>query len=273
MFGWLKKQQKIDMRWAYGALVAYIAMTVVNWLAGSTSVLGGKNTAAVSDSFPNLFAPAGVTFAIWGLIYLLLGLFFFRMFEIWKPKKSAVSNRTLNQVIVMFTASSLLNMVWLLAWQYNLMALSVVVMVGLLLTLIRINQLLASDSYDIKEYALLKLPFSVYFGWITVATIANISAWLVSFGWNGWGMSEGFWMVGVLLVGAAIAMAGLIKNKDWAYGAVFVWAYAGILLKHLADDGWNGRWPSVLAALYIILPVLIITTINVAVKSINKLTK
>ena len=80
-------------------------------------------------------------------------------------------------------------------------------------------------------------------------------------------------MVGVLLAGAAIAMAGLIKNKDWAYGAVFVWAYAGILLKHLADDGWNGRWPSVLAALYIILPVLIITTINVAVKSINKLTK
>ena len=266
MFGFLKKKDKIDMRWAFGALVAYIVMLVVNGLGGSTTLLGGLDTAAVSDSFPNLFAPAGLTFAIWGLIYLLLGLFFFRVFEIWRTKKMAVTNTVINRVLVLFTLSSLLNTLWMFAWQYKVIWLSVILMVGLLITLIMINRELAHKAYGWKEYALTRLPFSVYFGWITVATIANITTWLVSLGWKGEPFSEGTWMVAVLIVGAILGFVTAIRGRDWAYLAVFAWAYAGILFKHLSENGFDGAYPSTLATLYILMPLLIGGTIALALR-------
>lgn len=269
MFGWLKKQEKLDRRWAFGALAAFIAMLVVNWLAGSTELLGGWDTAAVSDAYPNLFAPLGLTFAIWGVIYALLGMFFFRLFEVWKPKKKALPNGVLNQVTVLFTISSVLNMAWLFAWQYNIIWLSVLLMIGLLVSLILINEKISNSVIDQKEAWMVKVPFGVYFGWITVATIANISTWLVSIGWDRFGLSEGFWMVAVLLVGAVIAVVAMMRHSNWAYGAAVVWAYAGILAKHLSATGWNGRWPSVLAALYIILPVLIALSLYITRSHFN----
>lgn len=273
MFGWFKKQEKLDIKWGFAALFAYIIVLVLNWIAGSTTLIGGSNTAGISDSYPNLFAPAGFTFAIWGLIYLLLGLFFFRLFEVWKPKKSAIANRALNNVSKLFALSSLLNIFWLLAWQYKIFWLSVIIMAGLLVTLIQINRLLANSRYSFKEWALVRLPFSVYFGWITVATIANVATWLLSFGWDGFGLSPAVWTVAMLIVGAAIIITTMWKNNDWAYGAVGVWAYAGILAKHLSEEGSNGRLPSLLAALYIILPILIVFTVQFAVKHLTSYAK
>lgn len=266
MFGFLKKKDKVDRRWAFGALVAYIVMLVINGLGGSTTILGGVDTATVSDSYLNLFAPAGLTFSIWGLIYLLLGLFFFRAFEIWRTKKPGVTNAVLNRVLALFTLSSLINTAWMLAWQYNVIWLSVILMAGLLATLIAINRELAHKAYGWKEYALTRLPFSVYFGWITVATIANVSTWLVSMGWKGEPWSEGTWMVAVLIVGAILGTVTAVRQRDWAYLAVFVWAYAGILFKHLSENGFDGAYPSTLATLYILMPLLIGGTIALALR-------
>ena len=261
-----KKQEHVDKRWVMIALVAFVVMLVVNALAGGTTLVGGTDTAAVSDSYPNLFAPAGLTFAIWGVIYLLLGAFFFRAFELWKPKKSAVSNGALNEVVQLFAASSVLNAVWLFAWQYHVVWLSVLVMAALLVTLIYTHRLVAVAGYDWREYIMLRLPFAVYFGWITVATIANVTAWLVSINWDGFGLSDGTWMVAVLLVGASIGLTVALRRKDAAYLAVFVWAYAGILFKHLADDGFNGAYPSTIAALTILLAVFVTVTLRLAVE-------
>ena len=56
-------------------LVAFVLMLLVNGLAGSTTILGGKNTAQISDANPTLITPAGYVFSIWGIIYVLLGVF------------------------------------------------------------------------------------------------------------------------------------------------------------------------------------------------------
>lgn len=261
---WFKKQEKLDTRWQWGALAAFIVMLVVNGLAGSTTLIGGINTAGVSDSYPNLFAPAGITFAIWGVIYALLTAFTVRMFGLMAPKKSPLTNGEFNQVIKLFTVSSVLNMVWLFAWQYKLISVSVVLMIALLVTLLKINSLLRYKPFGVKEYCMVRLPFSIYFGWITVATIANITTWLVSIGWNGAGLSNGTWMVAVLIAGAVIGIMRALVNHDPAYLAVFVWAYAGIMLKHTAANGFNGRHPMTIITLSILLAVFIAVTVQLA---------
>ena len=250
----------INKRWRLYATGAFVAMLVVNGLAGGTTLLGGVDTAAVSDSFPNLFAPAGVTFAIWGVIYSLLLVHLMWQFGL-PGRQTKASVAATNDILPLFTASSVLNFAWIFAWQYQVLWLSVILMLGLLTTLIMIVRRLSAERYSRREWLFVRAPFSVYFGWITVATIANITTWLVSINWDGAGYSDGTWMVAVLLVGAIIGIATAVRNYDWVYLAVFIWAYAGILLKHLSPDAFNGSYPSTIVTITILLPVFIVTSL------------
>jgi hypothetical protein len=87
----------------------------------------------------------------------------------------------------------------------------------------------------------------VYFGWITVATIANITVFLVRLGWNGFGIAEAAWTVVVLLLGAGIGTLRMLRDRDYFYGAALVWAYGGIWLKHASPGGFHGEYPIVIA--------------------------
>lgn len=269
MWGWLKRDVKISTTWQWTALVTYIAMLVVNGLAGSTTVLGGKNTAEVSDTYPNLFAPAGLTFAIWGLIYLLLGLFFFRAFQIWRTREPILPNKKFNRLLKLFSLSSVLNIAWLLSWQYEMLGLSVVLMVVLLVTLGCAHRITTSETVNRVERFAVRTPFSVYFGWITVATIANVTAWLVSIDWSGWGVGEVTWTVVILFVGAAIGAFTALYRNDWVYLAVFVWAYFGILYKHLSPDGFAGQYDSIIVTLSVILGLLFAILPIIATRAIE----
>jgi hypothetical protein len=80
------------------------------------------------------------------------------------------------------------------------------------------------------------LPFSVYLGWITIATVANVTALLVRLGWRRFGLSEELWTVAVLAVATAITVAMLLRRNDVFYGLVVLWAFAGIAIKRLAVD-------------------------------------
>lgn len=262
------KKVQVDSRWRTYATVALVAMLVVNGLAGSSTVIGGVNTAEVSDSFPNLFAPAGVTFAIWGVIYALLLVHVAWLFGLWRKQSSKAVVKAANEVLPLFALSSALNFAWIFAWQYKVLWLSVILMLGLLVTLIKIARRLSREEYSWRESLAVRVPFSVYFGWITVATIANITTWLVSLNWDGAGLSQGTWMVAVLLIGAVIGITTAVRNYDWAYLAVFVWAYAGILLKHLSPEGFNGMYPSTIVTLTILLPVFIIMCMILALHTI-----
>lgn len=257
-----KKQEAVEPKWQWGLAGVFVVTMVLNGLAGGTTLLGGQSTAAVSDSFPNLFAPSGVTFAIWGVIYLLLIGFIAYVFGAGRPKKSALETKKLTEITKLLMLNLALNAVWIVLWQYKWLALSVLVILGILITLLMIVEKLRAVPLQGKEYVLAKLPFSVYAGWITVATVANITIWLVSMGWKGGSLSEGTWMVAILLIAAAIGLVTALRNRDAAYLAVFVWAYAGILLKHLSPNGFDGEYPSIIITLSILLAVFLAVIIQ-----------
>lgn len=224
--------------------MAYLAMLTVNYLANALP-LGGRDTGVISDAYPNLFAPAGYAFSIWGLIYTLVGIYV--VYQFFRPSE------LVSKVNRLFVVNALLNISWLFAWHYDVIWLSVILMLGLLITLIKIADIFHASVITPKDKWLVRLPFSIYFGWITVATIANITIFLVSLGWNGFGIADFIWTSIILVIGALIGIVRLRKDKSIAYGLVLIWAYLGILLKHLSVSGFNGQYPSIIATVIICL--------------------
>lgn len=219
-------------------LVAYVVMVGVNFLAMYLP-LGGKTTGEISDNYPNLFAPAGYAFSIWGLIYLLLAIYVIYQFK----RGDDILVGKVNRIFIL---NALLNAAWIFAWHNDIIWLSVILIIGLLISLIRIANILRKSTLTERDLRLVGLPFSVYFGWITVATIANITVFLVSLGWGGFGLADSFWTVVVLLIGALIGSWRMLKDKFISYGLVLIWAYGAILFKHVSITGFAGQYPSVI---------------------------
>jgi hypothetical protein len=235
------------------ALVAYLFMVVMNALA-TTLPLGGQTTQEISERYDTLFAPIGFTFAIWGVIYLLLGVY-----SVYQLVRDSDTIRTITP---WFIASSVLNGVWIIGWHYEIIWVSLVIIVALLIVLIRINSTTTATRTAWPHTLAVRLPFSVYFGWVTVATVANVSALLVQWGWRGGDIaSESTWTVIILIVAAVIGITTTLVNSSPGYGAVLVWAYWGILSRHLAVNEWNSQYPDVILTVYILLPLLALASI------------
>jgi hypothetical protein len=235
------------------ALASYVFMVVMNALA-TTLPLGGQTTQEISERYDTLFAPIGFTFAIWGVIYLLLGVY--SVYQLVRD------NDVIRAITPWFIASSLLNGVWIIGWHYEIIWASLVIIVALLIVLIRINKATTSTRTHWANTLAVRLPFSVYFGWVTVATVANVSALLVQWGWRGGDvLAESTWTVLILIVAALIGMTTTLVNASIGYGAVLVWAYWGILSRHLSGDGWNEQYPDVIVTVQILLPLLAFVTV------------
>ncbi len=223
------------------ASVMYVAMVVVNFLANSLPI-NNRSTGDISDAYINLFAPTGLTFSIWGLIYLLLGGYVVYQF-ITKNEKVERLSKKINPL---FIATSLANILWIFAWHYDYIGVSVLIMASLLFFLIKIADILRTEQFTWLEKLFISAPFSIYFGWITVATIANITVFLVSINWNGFGIADYIWTSIILLIGALIGILRMHRDRNIAYGLVLVWAYLGILLKHTSADGFDGQYQSII---------------------------
>lgn len=232
--------------------IAYVAMVAVNFLANGLPI-NNRSTGEISDAYPNQFAPAGLTFSIWGLIYLLLGGYVVYQFV----KKSQKTEDLLTKINPLFISTSLVNISWIFAWHYDYIGLSVVLMTTLLFLLIKIADILRLEQFTTREKVFIWAPFSVYFGWITVAAIANITVFLVSIDWNGFGIADYVWTSIILLVGTLIGILRTRKDKNIAYGMVLVWAYLGILLKHVSDAGFGGQYPSIIATVIVCLVLFV----------------
>lgn len=228
--------------------VAYAAMVAVNFMANSLPI-NNRSTGEISNAYPNLFAPAGPAFSIWGLIYLLLGGYVVYQFL----KKDEKTEALLQKINPLFILTSLANISWLFAWHYDYIGLSVVIMATLLILLIKIADLLRAEQFSSWEKFFIRTPFSIYFGWITVAAIANISVFLVSLGWKGWGISDFIWTSIILLVGALIGILRMQKDQNAVYGSVLIWAYFWIVFKHLSASGFDGQYPSIIATAIVCL--------------------
>ena len=217
-------------------LLGFLGTVVVNGLAVALPI-NNKTTGELADQYPNLFVPAGLTFSIWGLIYTLLAIFVIYQLVV-VIRKDAQQSAFIDRIGLLFFTSSVLNIGWILAWHYELVPLSLVIMLLLLGCLIAIYLRLdigKSASAKTEKY-LIHLPFSVYLGWITIATIANVTALLVAVNWNTFGLGEQFWAVAVIVVGIAIALSILFTRKDIFYCLVVDWALLGILIKRLAVE-------------------------------------
>ena len=233
-------------------LGTYVAMIAVNFLANSLPI-NNRSTGDISDAYPNLFAPAGFAFSIWGLIYVLLFGYVLYQFL----KKDEKIEELFKKINPLFIATSLANISWIFAWHYDFIGLSVIIMAALLFLLIRIADILRNEKLISWEKWFIRAPFSVYFGWITVATIANIAVFLVSIGWNGFGIADFVWTSTILLIGALIGILRMQKDKNIAYGLVLIWAYSGILIKHLSTSGFNGQYPSIIITVILCLVLFV----------------
>jgi hypothetical protein len=215
-------------------LLGFLGTVVVNALANILPINNIK-TGELSDLYPNLFVPAGLTFAIWGLIYVLLAIFVIYQL-IPSVRRDLQKVDFVRRIGPLFFISSIANIGWIFAWHYKIVPLSLALMLILLGYLMAIYLRLNIGKSEVPkaEKYLVHLPFSVYLGWITIATIANVTALLVDINWNTWGLGEQFWAVAVIIVGIAIALSILFTRKDIYYCLVVDWALLGILIKRLS---------------------------------------
>ena len=205
--------------------VAFALTVVVNGLAGSTTILGGKLTAEISDANPTLITPAGYVFSIWGVIYILLGIF-----VIFQALPSQKGKGYQEKIGWLFVSSCVLNIAWLFLWQFEYLSISVVLMFLLLATLIAIYLRLdiGKSMASLREKLAVHVPFSVYLGWITIASIADVAVTLVSAGWDGFGISHEMWATLIIIIAVLITLLVIATRKDAAYGLVIIWALLGI---------------------------------------------
>jgi hypothetical protein len=219
-------------------LVGLIGVLTMNYLANALP-LGGRTTGELSDQYPSLITPAGLTFSIWGVIYLLLIVFAIRqargLFNSGQAPPDYVG-----KIGGWFFVNALLNMAWLFAWHYQRIPLSLLIMLGILGSLLIIYQRLgigANRQAARSERNWVWPAFSIYLGWITVATIVNVSVFLLDAGWGGWGLTPEAWTIVMLIISVAIGLLILFRRGDLWYNVVLIWAYIGILLKQTAPPG------------------------------------
>ena len=238
-------------------VATYALMIVMNALANILPI-NGMNTGEVSNANPNLFAPAGITFSIWGVIYFLLALYVLYQLGVLKSGARTGNKNLLTRIGIMFSISSVANALWILAWHYQQLLLSLVLMLVILLSLIGINFITKNAILSGRERFFIRLPFSIYFGWITVATIANVTTLLVDSGWNAFGISESLWTIVIIAVGAMIGITTMFTFRDMAYGLVLIWAYGGILYKHITPDGFDQAYIFVIIAVAVCISFFIL---------------
>jgi len=247
-----------------GAVQQYVNLLIVivtiafNGLANALP-LNGQNTGQISDRFQVYFVPAGYVFSIWGLIYLSL-----LAFAVYQVLPAQRGNPRLQRIGYLFALSCVANMAWLFLWHYEYFVLTVLVMLTLLLLLIAIYLRLGIGRVRRVQVALVEqwcvdIPFSIYLGWITVATIANFTSVLNYLQWSGWGISPEVWTLIMLAAGVCIASAVSLTWGDVAYMLVIIWAFAGIAVKQagvpvIATGAWIA---TVLVGLMLVFDVFV----------------
>lgn len=212
-------------------IVALVAVIIVNTLA-NTLPLNGISTGEISDSYPSLFTPAGYVFSIWGLIYLLLAVF-----VVYQALPAHRGNPRLERLGYLFVISCALNIGWLFAWHYLQIPLSLLLMLGLLATLILSYERLEIGRSEVSrgERWGVRLAFSIYLGWITVATVANASVVLLELGVRpGW--TAPFWALVAIVAATLVGLNVLRRRHDAAFVLVLVWAFVGIAVRQWGND-------------------------------------
>lgn len=207
--------------------IALLLTIVINYISNS-GLLNGNTMKTISDKYANYFTPAGYAFSIWGLIYL--GLLGFVVYTAAGLNKEQQGGSVLLQVKWWFVVSCLANSLWVVAWLYDYIGLSVVLMAVIFISLLNIiiSTGAVVEGASLKKYLLVFAPFSLYFGWISVAFIANMAAYLTATGWDGWGISAINWTVIMIAVAGLVNIFVIWTRNLYLFGAVGIWAILAI---------------------------------------------
>ena len=208
--------------------VITLAVITVNALANILP-LNGLTTGDIADRFDIYFVPAGYVFSIWSVIYV--GVIAYTVYQLLPAHRS---DEKVERIGYLYALSGVANIAWLFLWHYEIFPLTIVAMLLLLGSLIAIylRAGIGESAFTSLQRWTVQVPFSIYLGWVSVATVANATQLLDYFDWNRWGLSAETWAILMLVVAAAIALAVIWTRRDAAYGLVFVWAYVGIAIKH-----------------------------------------
>jgi len=214
-------------------LIAFAVSTL-----SQVNAISNKDIGDVSNKYDTLFTPAGVTFSIWGVIYVALFVFsIYHLYKAFREDALSEANKDTSRMGILFIVNNIATAAWVFAWVNEQFILSVLFMLTQLVTLIIINVRLKIFNPHRSVYSKIftHFPLGIYFAWICIATIANISSALVGLGWEGGGVSANYWTI-ILIAGATlISTAIIILKKNVFFGLVVIWAFYGIILKH--NDG------------------------------------
>lgn len=210
-----------------GNVIALVVTIIINYLS-NTGIFNGNTMASVSAEYENLFTPAGYAFSIWGLIYLsLLGFVIYQARSLFKKAKD---DSVVLEIGWWFIISCIANSLWVVVWLYEYTVLSVIIMIVLLFSLLKIvvNARLELDDMPLKHIAFVWWPFSFYSGWVSVALIANIAAYLTKINWNGFGISEVTWTIIMIGIAGGINIFMTWNRNMREFALVGVWALVAI---------------------------------------------
>jgi hypothetical protein len=234
-------------------LLSVILALTINILSNALP-LNGQNTGEISDRFRVFFVPAGYVFSIWGVIYL--GWIAFIIYQFLPVGRTSPRLRRLGYL---FALSGVANAAWLFCWHFNYFGLSVLVMLMLLGLLIacylRLN--VARTQVERLEKWCVDIPFSIYLGWISVATVANVTSYLYFVNWDGYGIPAQVWAVIALGVACLLGLSMALTRRDSGYLFVLAWSFAGIAVKQassplVATSAWLAAVIAAILAIYCI---------------------
>jgi hypothetical protein len=210
-----------------GNIVALAFTVGLNYFS-NTRRIHQTTISEVSGKYENYFTPAGYAFSIWGLIYLLLAGFV--IYQAQGLTGGRKINNTATAIGVWFIISCVANCCWLLVWLYEYTGLSVIIMIILLLSLLMIIFRLNLDMNEepFKQKLFVTWPFSIYAGWITVALIANASAWLTGLDWNAFGLSQTTWSTVMIVIAGCIYLIVLLRRNLYAYVFTGIWGLIAV---------------------------------------------
>ena len=209
--------------------VAALAMTMIVNSFGGSGQINNISVGNASDQFLTFITPPGYVFAIWGVIYV--GLISYALYQGMPAQKH---NSTLRKIALPVILNCVFNTVWIFVWVYGFYNVSLVMMLGVLATLVMIYMTLGIGRNPTSTAMLWRvhIPFSIYLGWITVATVVNTTVVLMNAGWNGEPLPAPLWGAIMLVVASVVGALMAVRHGDIAYVLVFVWAFAGIIVKY-----------------------------------------
>ena len=250
----------MQKRLSVANIFALIVTIVLNYLS-NTGIFNGNTMSTVSAAYQNLFTPAGYAFSIWGLIYL--GLAAFVIYHAVVSFKSSQENNVVLKVGWWFVISCIANCAWIFAWLYDYTGLSVIIMIMLLFSLVMIilKTRMELDDLPMKQIAFVWWPFSLYAGWITVALIANIAAWLTKINWDGFGISSIAWTIIMIIIAGIIYLLMTWQRNMREYALVGVWGLLAI-----AVANWTTE-PSIVQSSIIISVILFVSSTVHAIRN------